>query len=94
MLNGSAAGIIGVYLMLVLFNDKEDELLKMMTEETGFLRWAGALLALFFVFKMAGGKVGNIIQQLTMLALIALMLNKGEIIFKQIDETFTKKEEN
>lgn len=86
MLNGSAAALIAFYLLTVLYSDKQDALLKAVREEVGFLKWSGALLMLYYLYKFAGGNVGEIVQQLTLLALVALLLNKGETTFKQVSD--------
>lgn len=93
MLNGSAAALIGFYLITVLYAGNEDKLLEAIKDEKGFLKWGGALLILFFLYKFAGGGSSQIIQQLTVMALIALFLNKGTPFFKELEQVFTDKKD-
>lgn len=92
MLNGTVASIIGFYLITVLLSDNEDRLLKEIREEGGFLKWGGALFALYYLYKFSGGKTGELIQQFTILALIALLLSKGGSTFDQLTKFFTEPE--
>lgn len=77
MLNGSAAALIGFYILAVLWADQDDELFAAIKRDAGFFRWAGGLMMLYYLYKFAGGKAGELIQQITLIALVALFLNKG-----------------
>lgn len=88
MINGGIASLLAIYFILVLYHGKSDQLLAMVREEIGFLKWITALFVLMIVYRLAGGKVGEIIKQLTLVALAGLMVTKGEVIFKQIGDSF------
>lgn len=91
MLNGSAAGLIGMYLITVLFSDNQNKLLAEISSEVGFLKWGGALMALFWLYGVTGGKAGDIVHQLTMMALIGLFLSRGSKPINAISDLFALK---
>lgn len=88
MLNGTVASFIGFYLLTVLYADNDDKLISAIKEEAGFLKWGGALIMLYYLYKFAGGKSGELIQQLTLLALVALLLSRGGEPLKEISNFF------
>lgn len=92
MLNGTIATFVGFYLLTVLYADNEDKLLAAIKQETGFLKWGGALIMLYYLYKFAGGKAGELIQQLTLLALVALLLSRGGEPLKQVGQFFSESE--
>lgn len=88
MINGGIASLLAVYFILVLYNGKQDELVSFVQSEIGFLKWVTALFVLMIVYRLVGGKVGEIVKQLVLVSMAALLVTKGEIIFKQIGESF------
>lgn len=88
MINGGIAGLIALYLILVVYNGRESELLEQIKTETGFIKWIAALFVLIMIYKLTGGKLGDIVKQIVLVALAALVLGKGEVIFKQMGTVF------
>ncbi len=89
MINGGVASLVAIYLILVLYSGNDDKLLQEIKQEVGFLKWVAALLVLMIVYTLAGGKTGEIVKQLTIVALGALLLGKGEAIFKDVASVMT-----
>lgn len=83
MINGGVASLVALYLILVLYTGNENALLNEIKQETGFIKWIAALFILIFIYKLTGGKVGEIVRQITLVALAALFLSKGGDIFEQ-----------
>lgn len=88
MINGGVAGLVALYLIMVLYQGNENELLARIKSEVGFVKWFAALLVLMLIYRLTGGKIGEIFKNLTLVALGALLLGKGETIFRQIGNSF------
>lgn len=81
MVNGAVSLFVGVYLLAVLWGGNEGKLFSLVSEEKGFIKWAGALITLAYLSRISGGKLGELISSFGALALLALLLGNGEKIF-------------
>lgn len=88
MINGGIAGLLALYFILVMYNGNQDKLLEEIKQEAGFIKWIAALFVLIMIYKLTGGKLGDVVKQIVLVALAALVLGKGEVIFKQVGDTF------
>jgi len=88
VINGAVAVLIGLYLILALWRDNESAMIKTISEQSGFIKWAGALLTLGYLYSVFGGKGGEVVKGITIVALAAMILGNGDKMFKQMAEVF------
>lgn len=81
MVNGAVSLFVGVYLLAVLWGGNEGKLFSLVSEEKGFIKWAGAIITLTYLSRVSGGELGKLINSFGSLALLALLLANGEKIF-------------
>ena len=87
MINGGMLALIALYLIAILYNGNEGKMLSMMKENGGFIKWILSFYLLAVIIRITGGKIGEIMQQLSYVALAALAVKAGQTIFPQIDKT-------
>ena len=88
MVNGGILSIIAIYLLIVVYRGKTGDFVDLMSESGGFLKWFGALWLLTVMFRLAGGKVGELGREIVILGLIALFLDRGGNILDDVDKIF------
>lgn len=88
MINGVVALMVGFYLVLVLWNGKEGVMLKTISEQSGFLKWIGALLTAAYIYANVDGKTGEMIKSFIIIALAAMLLKNGEQMFGEFNKLF------
>lgn len=88
MINGIVALFIGIYLVMVLWRDREGQMFSLISEQTGFFKWGGALLTLAYLYNAVGGKAGQIIKGFIFLALTGFILFNGEKLFGEVQTIF------
>ncbi len=49
MINGIVALLIGLYLILAVARGKSSDMLGVISEQAGFLKWGGALLVVAYI---------------------------------------------
>lgn len=86
MINGVVALIIGLYLILAVYNDNDSDMIKTISEQTGFIKWAGALLVAAYIYSNVDNKSGEIIKSLIAISLLAMLLNNGGQMFKEFNK--------
>jgi hypothetical protein len=86
VINGVVALIIGLYLILAVYNDNDSDMIKTISEQTGFIKWAGALLVAAYIYSNVDNKSGEIIKSLIAISLLAMLLNNGGQMFKEFNK--------
>ncbi len=92
MINGAVAFLIGLYLVLGLWNDSETDILTTISRQSGFIKWAGALLTLSYIYNSVDGKGGEVVKGLTIIALVAMVLGNGKAMFGEVEQIFKPSE--
>lgn len=87
MINGGILSLIALYLIAILYNGNEGRMLEIIKENGGFIKWILSAFILATIIRLTGGKAGQIIQQLSYVALAALAVKAGQTILPQIDKT-------
>lgn len=88
-MNGAAALVIAAYLGAVLWRGRMNDLMMMLAQEGGFLKWFFALLILLWLRKVPG--LHEVASGLLTLALVALALNAGGRILPNLAPLITTK---
>lgn len=88
MINGAVSLFVGIYLLMVLWGGREGKLFSLISEEAGFLKWAGAIIILAYLSRVSGGSFGKLINSFGALALMALVLANGEKIFGEVGKFY------
>lgn len=88
MINGAVAFLVGLFLIVGLWNDRSTDIIATIQRQSGFVKWAGALLTLSYIYNATDGKGGEVIKALTILALIAMVLGKGQAMFGEVEKLF------
>lgn len=88
MINGVVAMLIGVWLILVVWNNNQGRMLATISGQVGFLKWIGALLTAAYIYANVDGKNGEIIKSFVIIALAAMLLNNGQQMFKEFNDLF------
>lgn len=83
---GAAALLIAVYLGMAVYHGNTQKLMKLLSEEFGFVKWAIALIVLWVIIQESGPGLGT---SIAVIAFLALALTVGGKVFPQI-ETFFK----
>lgn len=86
MINGIIALMIGLYLILVLWRGNEGKMIATISEQAGFLKWAGALLTAAYIYANVDGKTGELVKSFIMIALAAMLLKNGEKLFGEFNK--------
>lgn len=92
MINGVVAMLIGVWLILVVWNDNQGRMLATISDQVGFLKWIGALLTAAYIYANVSGKNGEIIKSLVIIALAAMLLKNGEQMFSEFNNAFSERQ--
>lgn len=90
MINGVVALLVGLYLILVVWNDKQSAMIKTISDNVGFLKWAGALLTAAYIYSQVDNKTGELIKALIVIALAAMVLTNGTQMFGEFNKLFGK----
>ena len=85
MINGIVALLIGLYLILAVARGKSSDMLGVISEQVGFLKWGGALLVVAYIYSNVDSKTGEIIKSLIAIALLAMVIGNGERMFKEFN---------
>lgn len=88
MINGVVASMVGIYLVLVLWRGREGQMIELISNQSGFWKWAGALLTVSYLYSSIGGKTGEILKMVIMTALFAMILLNGTKLFGQVTQVF------
>ena len=88
MINGAVAVLVGLYLLLAVSNGNQGKMLATISDQTGFVKWAGALLTMGYLYSVVGGKGGEVIKAFVVLALAAMILDNGNRMFGQMQQVF------
>lgn len=88
MINGVIALMIGLYLILVVWQGNESRMIATISDQVGFLKWGGALLTAAYIYSNVDGKTGEIIKSFIIIALAAMLLKNGEKMFGEFDKLF------
>ena len=89
MINGGILSIVGLYVIAVIYHGKTDEMINLLTDSGGFLKWFGALWLLTVIIRMLGGQSGELARQLILVGLLGLALDKGPQILGDINKLFS-----
>lgn len=92
MVNGGILSIVGLYLIAVIYHGKTDEMMRLLSDSGGFLKWFGALWLLTVIIRMLGGQSGELARQLILVGLLGLTLDKGPQILGDVNKLFGDKE--
>lgn len=85
MINGIVALLLGLYLILAVSRGKSSDMLKTISEQSGFLKWGGSLLIVAYIYSNVDSKTGEIIKSLIAIALLAMVIGNGEKMFKEFN---------
>ena len=85
MINGIVALLLGLYLILAVSRGKSIDMLKTISEQSGFLKWGGSLLIVAYIYSNVDSKTGEIIKSLIAIALLAMVIGNGERMFKEFN---------
>lgn len=91
MINGAVAGLVGIYLLMVVWGGKEKDLFDLIKQETGFLKWAGAVITLSIIYNALPKREGEILRNIVMVGFLALGVGYGDKILSQVEEVFKEK---
>lgn len=94
MLNGLIAALIGVYLIMVAWGNQQSALFGLIREQTGFLKWLGAIITLAFLYNTLPRQEAELLRALAWLAFVALMIGYGERIIPQFTKLFAMGEQD
>lgn len=89
MINGVVALLIGMWLIMVVWNGNESRMLATISDQVGFLKWIGALLTAAYIYANVDGKNGEIVKSFIMIALAAMLLKNGEQMFAEFNKAFS-----
>lgn len=87
--NGISLIIIGGYLIGVVANGNGEKLLTEFKNDLGFIPFFVSFFTLYYIAK--NKSLGNIGNELLFLAILGLLLTKGGIIFKAINDFLNTK---
>lgn len=84
-IGGLAALLLAGYLAGVVYHGNTGKLLNALTLETGFIKWAVALIIFYLIMSRIKGNIGF---EIGMLAILGLVLVAGSKIFTNFSTIF------